>query len=83
VGPAPIQHAAWQAAHEATVAEIVEAWPEDRGAVDHDRVERAALALLAGRARDAGLGAAHRAWLAHFGDEVAAVAQDGGARSGT
>jgi hypothetical protein len=83
VGPAPIQHTAWQAAHEATVAEVVEASPWDDGAGDHDRVERAAVALLAGRARDAGLGAAHRAWLAHFGAEVAALAQGGAERSGT
>src|SRR5581483_7174316 len=65
VGAAPIEHAAWQAAHEATVAEVAA-----HAAQDHDAVELAALALLAHRARASGLEAAHRAWLAHFGEEV-------------
>jgi hypothetical protein len=75
VGAAPLEHAAWQAAHEATVAEVVAVHGED----GHYRVERAAIARLAARARAAGLERPHRAWLAHLGDDCSAAA----ARSGT
>lgn len=55
-------HVAWQAAHEATVAEIVM-----RGdAKDHDDIERGAIALLRTRARAAGLGDDHARWLARL-----------------
>ena len=67
VGDAPIAHSAWQAAHEATVAEVVERARGAGESADHDRVEWAAVALLADRARAAGLAEGHRAWFAHFG----------------
>jgi hypothetical protein len=68
IGDAPPEHAAWQAAHEATVAEI--------GKGEHAAVEGAALVLLARRAGEAGLGEAHARWLSHLGEEmVASVAE--------
>ena len=70
VGEAPVEHSAWQAAHEATVAEVVERARSAGEGTDHDRVERAAIALLARRAVEAGLTQGHRAWLAHFGEDV-------------
>lgn len=68
VGAATVAHAAWQAAHEATVAEIAERLRAAGEPFDHDRVEEAAIALLTERAYAAGLSAAHATWLAHFGD---------------
>ncbi len=56
---ADAEHVAWQAAHEATVAEVVAAG----SAKTHDDVERTAIALLRARARAAGLGDAHARWL--------------------
>jgi hypothetical protein len=63
VGLAPsIEHMGWQAAHEATVSEVME-----RGAtISHDAVERRAVALLRERAERAGQGGSHRRWLLHF-----------------
>lgn len=58
------EHAAWQAAHEATVAEIAAAGGAsgsgERG------VERIALCLLAERAHAASLTEAHAEWLSHL-----------------
>lgn len=73
VGVAPIEHLAWQAAHEATVAEVAEALRARGEAPAHARAEGEALALLEGRARAAGLTAAHRAWRAHLDPGRAAV----------
>ncbi|MGZ5971455.1 MAG: hypothetical protein ACXWP4_27485, partial [Polyangiales bacterium] len=65
VGPTP-EHAAWQAAHEATVAEVSELARAAKIAHSHDGLEHAALVLLAERAERAGLAAPHRAWLSHL-----------------
>jgi hypothetical protein len=51
-------HAAWQAAHEATVLEV--------GPLAFEDAERSAIDLLHRRARDAGLDAAHARWIARF-----------------
>ena len=62
IGGADAEHVAWQAAHEATVDEVL-----DRGeARGHDAIERAAIARLRSRARAAGLDAEHARWLARF-----------------
>ncbi|MBX3219969.1 MAG: hypothetical protein KF795_05575 [Labilithrix sp.] len=55
------EHAAWQAAHEATVAETAA-----RGPLPFLDLERRAIARLRSRARDAGLGEAHARWLARL-----------------
>ncbi|MBX3202275.1 MAG: hypothetical protein KF850_20660 [Labilithrix sp.] len=55
------EHAAWQAAHEATVAETAAA-----GAATFLDLERRALGRLRSRARDAGLAEAHGRWLARL-----------------
>jgi hypothetical protein len=57
-----VEHVSWQAAHEATVAEVSE-----RGELAEREVEHAAVVLLAERARRAGLARGHARWLAHFG----------------
>ncbi len=63
VGGPSIAHAAWQAAHEATVAEV--AVTAAAGTQLSERaVEHVALAVLAARARRAQLEDAHGAWLA-------------------
>ena len=61
IGCPDVQHAAWQAAHEATVSEL--AALRDAGFVE---LERTAIALLRSRARAAGLGEAHARWLARL-----------------
>ena len=59
-GPS-VSHVAWQAAHEATVAELaLHASRPER------TTERMAVALLAARARRVDQGAEHAEWLAHF-----------------
>jgi hypothetical protein len=59
-----LSHAAWQAAHEATVAEL----SRTLGPPLHDDrpLESAALVLLAERAAIAGLAGEHAAWFSHF-----------------
>ena len=59
---ADAEHVAWQAAHEATVAEIVARGDPSR----HDDVERAAIALLRSRARASGLAVEHARWLSRM-----------------
>lgn len=54
-----IEHAAWQAAHEATVYEV-----GAEGMREHAPQEREALARLARRAREAGLAEPHARWRA-------------------
>jgi hypothetical protein len=54
-------HAAWQAAHEATVSEIASVRD-----VPFIELERKAIALLRSRARAAGLGDAHALWLSRL-----------------
>ncbi len=58
--PTP-EHAAWQAAHEATVSEL--AGLRDAPFLE---LERKAIVLLRSRARAAGLGEAHAEWLARL-----------------
>jgi hypothetical protein len=70
-GPS-LDHVAWQAAHEATVAELHDAWVRK----GHDALETAALRLLATRARDAGLEDPHARWLAHLHPSCIARARD-------
>lgn len=53
--------AAWQAAHEATVAEV-----SARSVLEERRAEAVALVLLAERAQRAGLIDEHRVWLGHL-----------------
>jgi hypothetical protein len=64
--PGPgLAHSAWQAAHEATVAELIGALGASR--VVEREVEHTALVVLAERASRAGLASEHGAWFAHFG----------------
>ena len=67
--PGPtLQHVAWQAAHEATVAEVGRLWRAECAAepLGERGVEAVSVVLLGARARAAGRAAAHCAWLAHF-----------------
>ncbi len=61
IGCPDAEHAAWQAAHEATVNEL--AALRDAGFLE---LERRAIALLRSRARAAGLAEAHARWLARL-----------------
>lgn len=61
VGDADVEHAAWQAAHEATVIEASES-----GAKEWADIERRAIGLLRFRAKTAGLAEEHARWLARF-----------------
>jgi hypothetical protein len=64
--PGPdLAHVAWQAAHEATVAELGRALATP--AADDRPLEHAALVVLAERAARAGFAEAHAAWFAGFG----------------
>lgn len=65
--PLEAAHAAWQAAHEATVFEVGEVARAEGLAAAHAPLEHAALILLAARAAEARLGDAHAAWLGHLG----------------
>jgi hypothetical protein len=60
------EHAAFQAAHEATVAEVSERARERGIAHDHHGLEHASLVLFAERSERVGLGARHAAWLSHL-----------------
>lgn len=60
------EHVAWQAAHEATVAEVHARAREAELPVTHAPIEHAALVLLAERAARRSQGAAHTRWLAHL-----------------
>lgn len=62
-----VEHAAWQACHEATVLELRAAASEIIG---EREVEHGAVVLLAERARSAGKAHEHLRWLAHFGLHV-------------
>jgi hypothetical protein len=62
-----IDHAAWQACHEATVLELRAAAPVEIG---ERAIEHAAVVLLGERARSARKEAEHRRWLAHFGQNA-------------
>ncbi len=61
----PASHSAWQAAHEATVAEVSET---GAARLSERAVEAVAVVLLAERAADVGLGNEHAHWLSHFGE---------------
>lgn len=70
LGPSA-EHVSWQAAHEATVAEVSRA----RGLTERE-VEHAAVVVLAERARGAGLFAEHGTWLSHFGTNAPSTAKN-------
>jgi hypothetical protein len=61
------EHAAWQAAHEATVREVSAATTRMGGVAVFDAVERVSVVLLASRARTVGLGGEHAVWYRHLG----------------
>jgi hypothetical protein len=61
LGPSA-EHVGWQAAHEATVAEVSRAF-----GLGEREVEHVAVVLLAERARREGLTSEHGVWLSHFG----------------
>jgi len=65
-GGATSKHVAWQAAHEATVAEVTSQTMARGAKAAYEDIERTALGLLRSRARAAGLGAGHEEWLAHL-----------------
>lgn len=60
------EHVAWQAAHEATVAEVHRRGRSAGLKVAHDPLEHTALVLLHERARAIGEGDAHARWIGHF-----------------
>jgi hypothetical protein len=66
IGLASYDHMAWQASHEATVSEVVEARKARGLPFDHDEVEREAVGQMAERAANAGRQAEHRRWLSQF-----------------
>jgi len=61
------EHAAWQAAHEATVREVSTAMARKGRVATFEAVERVAVVLLASRAGTAGLGRDHAVWFRHLG----------------
>jgi hypothetical protein len=61
------EHAAWQAAHEATVREVSTAMTRKGRVPTFDEVERVAVVLLASRASTAGLGREHAVWYGSLG----------------
>jgi hypothetical protein len=65
-GGASPEHAAWQAAHEATVREV-ERQPESFGPGSERAIEAIALVLLGERALRSGLSVEHARWFGHFG----------------
>ncbi|HEY3501068.1 MAG TPA: hypothetical protein VGK73_40520 [Polyangiaceae bacterium] len=67
-GGPTLEHCSWQAAHEATVAELDTR--DAPGAGDDRPIEAAALCLLALRAERGGLRDEHARWVAHFGESV-------------
>lgn len=62
------EHAAWQAAHEATVSEVTEVMAGMGCQATFRGVEHVAVVLLAERARLAGLEGGHGRWFAHLGN---------------
>lgn len=63
-GGATLDHVTWQAAHEATVLEVSERCADH--AASHDAREEIAVALLARRARAAGLAGPHGRWCSYY-----------------
>jgi hypothetical protein len=61
IGDAPVAHAAWQAAHEATVAEVAAEGVREHAALEGEAVER-----LARRALAAGMEDARAAWWSFY-----------------
>lgn len=61
-----IEHAAWQAAHEATVREVVEGMETMGKPPSFAVVEHVAVVFLADRAASAGMAEGHRAWFSHL-----------------
>jgi hypothetical protein len=68
-----VDHAAWQACHEATVLELGAAAGDDIG---EREIEHAAVVLLGERARAAGREPEHGRWLAHFGRNAPPLDRD-------
>jgi hypothetical protein len=68
LGPSE-EHVSWQAAHEATVAEVSRAC-----GLGEREVEHAAVVLLAERARREALAGEHGVWLSHFGTNAPSTA---------
>jgi len=66
VGLAGYDHMAWQAAHEATVAEVVEERKASGLPFGYDVIEREAIGRLTERAAKVGRSADHRRWLSCF-----------------
>jgi hypothetical protein len=62
------EHAAWQAAHEATVSEVAEVMAAMGRQATFRGVEHVAVVLLAERSRVAGMEGDHAQWFAHFGN---------------
>jgi len=60
-------HAAWQAAHEATVSEVAEVMAAMGRQATFRSVEHVAVVLLAERSRVAGMERDHAQWFAHLG----------------
>jgi hypothetical protein len=69
------EHAAWQAAHEATVREV-EQRAESLGADSERAIEEIALVLLAARALRTGLSSEHARWFAHFEGRAGTLAAE-------
>lgn len=65
-GQGTLERCSWQAAHEATVLEVSERWPEE--AALHDAREELAIELLRRRAKARGVEAAHARWLSSFAE---------------
>jgi hypothetical protein len=68
-----IEHAAWQACHEATVLELRAAAPAEIG---ERAIEHGAVVLMAERARSSGKETEHRRWLAHFGQNAPSLERE-------
>jgi hypothetical protein len=68
--PLTALHAAWQACHEATVAEVGAAAARRGLAIVERTVEHAAIVLLTVRAAENGLSADHDTWCATFGSRM-------------
>ncbi len=67
------EHVVWQACHEATVLELHALAPAGTG---ERALERAAVVVLAARARSAGREREHRRWLSHFGANAPPLESD-------
>jgi len=74
-GEPSLLHVTWQASHEATVLELLEAARLSGLAVAERELEHAALVLLAERAERSGKERDHAQWFAHFGARAPPLAR--------